>query len=277
MTGLIRIVHPFPSTLDAVVTAAIVLIAGGTPVVALRLGAAMLMLQAAIGIANDLVDEPQDRDRKFGKPLPRGLLTRRAATALFAIMLAIGLALSAISGPAVFVVAIVGVATGLLYDGWLKATAWSWLPFALGVPLLPVYAWLGATGTIPAAFGLLIPAAAAAGAALALANLLADLERDAQAGTDTTATRLGATRAWVVNVALQGLAVTIAVGSLVVAGGRGPGVVAAAAGGLLIAAGVALSRGGSAHRRERAWECQAAGVGLLGAGWVAALVEAGAL
>jgi len=30
-------------------------------------------------------------------------------------------------------VAIVGVATGLLYDGWLKATAWSWLPFALGV------------------------------------------------------------------------------------------------------------------------------------------------
>jgi 4-hydroxybenzoate polyprenyltransferase len=277
VTGLIRIVHPFPSTLDAAVTAALVLIAGGTPSAALRLGAAMLALQAAIGTANDLVDEPQDRGRKPGKPLPRGLLSRRAAWALFAVTLAVGLALSALSGALVLLVAVVGASIGLVYDGLLKGTVWSWLPFALGVPLLPIYAWLGATGAIPPAFGLLVPAAVAAGAALALANLLADVERDVEAGAQTAATRLGATRAWLVDLALQGLVVAVAAGSLAVVGGRGPGVVAAAAGGLLIAAGVALSRGGAAGRRERAWECQAAGVGLLGAGWVAALVEAGAL
>ena len=40
--------------------------------------------------------------------------------------------------------AILGV--GLLYDLRLRGTALSWFPFAVGIPLLPVYAWLGATG-----------------------------------------------------------------------------------------------------------------------------------
>ena len=31
-----------------------------------------------------------------------------------------------------------------------KGTAWSWLPFAVGIPLLPVYGWLGAAGALPA-------------------------------------------------------------------------------------------------------------------------------
>jgi hypothetical protein len=53
--------------------------------------------------------------------------------------------------------------------------------------------------------------------------------------------------------------------------------VPAVAGIALIAIGVALGRRGPPQLREWAWECQAAGVGVLGAGWVAALAEAGAL
>ena len=189
----------------------------------------------------------------------------------------VGLVLSAISGPAVLAVAVLGEGIGLCYDRWLKGTIWSWVPFALGIPLLPVYAWLGATGSLPAAFLALLPAAMVAGAGLAIANLLADVERDAAAGVDTLATRLGPERAWRAGAALQ---LTVVGDCRRDArrrrrsrpGGRGLG-------GRERRSSDRRRRGTarSPGVRERAWELQAAGVGLLGAGWVAALAEAGVL
>ena len=237
----------------------------------------MFALQGAIGIANDLVDETLDRGRKPGKALPRGLVSRHQAGLAFAALLISGLALSALSGPAVLAIAVVGEGIGLSYDRWLKGTIWSWVPFAVGLPLLPVYAWLGATSTLPPSFAALLPAATIAGAALAIANLLADVERDAAAGIETVATRLGADRAWQVGAALQLVVVAIAVATLATIGGRGVGLAVVAVGIAGLLAGVAAGRGGPPPLRERAWELQAAGVGLLGAGWVAALAGAGAL
>ena len=74
------------------------------------------------------------------------------------------------------------IAIGLAYDLRLKGTAWSWLPFAIGIPILPVFGWVGATGSLPPAFVVLVPAAVAAGAALAIGNALVDVERDRAAG-----------------------------------------------------------------------------------------------
>jgi 4-hydroxybenzoate polyprenyltransferase len=275
--GLIRIVHPFPSALDGFVTAALILIAGGSAEVATRLGVAMFALQAAIGTANDLIDEPLDRGRKTGKPLPRGLVSRAAARALAIGALVIGLGLSAVSGLPVLLVAIAGCSIGLIYDRWLKGTIWSWLPFAIGIPLLPVYAWLGATGRLPAPFLVLIPAAVVAGAALALANLLADLERDQAAGAESAATRLGADRAWLLCSALFVVVALVAAGSLAALSGRGLGLAGVVSGGAIVAAGLVIGRGSRPALRERAWELEAAGVGLLAAGWVAAIAAAGAL
>ena len=245
--------------------------------VAARLGIAMFVLQAAIGTANDLIDEPVDAIHKTAKPLPRGLISRAAARLLLGAALVMGLGLSALSGPAVFAVALVGTGIGLAYDRWLKSTVWSWLPFALGIPLLPVYAWMGAAGRIPGSFVVLIPAAMVAGAALALANLLADLERDRAAGAVTAATRLGAGRAWLICATLHAIVLAVALGSLVALQGRGGGVLAAAAGGIVMAAGLAIGRSGRPAHREVAWETQAVGLGLLAAGWVAALAEVGRL
>jgi 4-hydroxybenzoate polyprenyltransferase len=254
-----------------------VLLAGGPPAIALRLGVAMFALQAAIGTANDLVDESRDRGRKAAKPLPAGLLSRRAAAVVLIAGVAVGLGLSALSGPVVLLIAVVGLAIGLAYDVWFKGTVWSWLPWALGLPLLPVYAWLGAIDRLPAAFVVLIPAAVLAGAALALANLRADMERDRSAGGDTAATRLGADRAWLLNVALQASVATIAMASLVAVGAGGWGVALAVAGLVVVVAGLAFGRRGPPLVRERSWEIQAVGTALLAAGWVAALAEAGAL
>src|SRR4051794_37482231 len=88
--GIVRIVHAFPAGLDALVTVAFALVAGAEPRVAVTLGVAMFALQAAIGTANDLIDEPRDRGTKLGKPLPRGLISRRAGVAVLAIAIGVG-------------------------------------------------------------------------------------------------------------------------------------------------------------------------------------------
>lgn len=251
--------------------------AGGAPSVALRLGVAMTALQFAIGAVNDLADESLDRGRKTGKPLPRGLLGRREAWFLAVAFAALGFLLTIPSGAAAMVVAAAGLAVGLAYDLRWKGTVWSWLPFAVGVPLLPVYAWLGATDRLPGSFAVLLPAAVVAGAGLAIANLLADAERDAAAGVPTVATLLGRGGAWLVSAGLLAAVVVTALATLVAARGGGFGLVAVVAGTAGIAAGLLVGRAGSAALRERAWELEAAGVGLLAAGWVAAMAGAGAL
>ncbi len=279
LAGVVRLVHPFPSALNAIVTAVLVLLAGGSPSVAARLGVAMLALQAAIGSTNDLADVALDTIGKPTKPIPAGIVPRPVARAVAIVGLGIGLSLSALSGPGVFLIGVLGTGSGLLYNFALKDTVWSWLPFGLGVPLLPIYAWLGGSGRLPAPFLILVPLAVLAGAALALGNSLADLERDRASGRMTAAVRLGRDRAWLIGAAaLLGIAVA-AVATLAGLGAAeaGPplGVVAVSV--VVLGAGLALGRRGDPARREWAWELEAVGVGLLGAGWLAALASAGLL
>jgi 4-hydroxybenzoate polyprenyltransferase len=277
LDGLVRLVHPFPSLLDAVVTGVIAAMAGGSPTVCLRLAIAMFCLQAAIGTVNDIVDVAADKDRKVGKPIPAGAVDPSVARLVAAGALALGLALSVLSGPAVLAIAIVGTAIGLAYDLRLKGTQWSWLPFALGIPLLPVYAWLGGSGGLPEAFLIVLPMAFLAGAALAYANALADLERDRAAGTRTVATALGREGTWRTGAALQVVVIGIAVTMIAVVGGDGRTLVAALAAAGLIVLGLALGRSDDPWRRTRGWEIQGVGVGLLAAAWLAGVVATGTL
>ena len=161
------------------------------PVTALRLGVAMTALQASIGALNDVVDAPRDRGLKPAKPIPAGLVSPRAAWVVVAVAAGLGVGLSIPSGAATVGLAIVVLAIGYGYDLVFKGTAWSWFPFAIGIPLLPVFGWLGTTGGLPDSFAILLPVAVIAGAALAIANARADAERDAAAGVVSVATRLG--------------------------------------------------------------------------------------
>ena len=229
----------------------------------------MVALQASIGALNDVVDAPRDAGRKPGKPLPAGLLSAGLARAVVVIAAAAGLALSLPSGPAVVLLAGVVLGVGYGYDLVLKGTAWSWVPFAVGIPLLPVYGWLGTTRNLPASFALLLPVAVLAGAALAIANARVDMERDAAAGVQSVALRLGGRRAWAIHAALLAIVVAAALATLA-AGDSDPRIVAAAAGaGLVIAVGALVGRDGGSARSERAWELEAVGVGLLAAAWLA--------
>jgi 4-hydroxybenzoate polyprenyltransferase len=233
----------------------------------------MLALQASIGALNDLVDAGVDRGRKPGKPIPRGVVGPTAAGLLAAAGLAVGLALSAVSGIPTLLVAAAGVGCGYLYDLRLSRSAWSWLPLALALPLVPFHAWLGATGSAPTALLALVPVAVLGGSGLALGNGLVDVERDRAAGMTTAVVALGHRRAWLLHaVALAG-----AVGAaIVLEPGGGPAtaawrvaahVVAVAS----IAVGAALLGRGRPPTRERGWELEAAGVAVLGIAWLAGL------
>jgi 4-hydroxybenzoate polyprenyltransferase len=237
------------------------------------LGLAMVALQAGIGATNDVVDAPRDAGHKPGKPIPAGLVSRIAARRIVVVVFAMGFVLAGVSGgTAAVTLALVGVAIGLAYDLRLKGTAWSWVPFAVGVPLLPVFGWLGASGRLPVAFLILVPAAFAAGAALAIANALVDVERDRAAANGSIALALGPSRARLINVGLVLAVGLAAIASVAPLGGSASGGVAVGVAALLPVGATVAAFGGGATRRERAWEFEAVGVAVLAVAWLLAVL-----
>jgi 4-hydroxybenzoate polyprenyltransferase len=235
----------------------------------------MLAIQFAIGAVNDLADIERDAGAKRAKPIPAGLLSPGTARVVAAGTLIVGLGLAASVGLGVAGLAALGAGAGIAYDVRLKGTPISWLPYAVGIPLLPLFAWLGASGTIPAAILVASVVAVPAGAALALANELPDLERDARAGLSSVGLMLGRRRTWAIGAVLQGVVAVSAATGFQAVGGRPdlwPALLATLA---LLGAGVALGAGASVSRRQHGWEVQAVAIGLLAAAWLAAVPRQG--
>jgi len=147
----------------------------------LLIAAAIIGSQATVGVVNDLRDRDLDAVAKPHKPLIAGRATVRGAVCLGAITLVValvaGLALGRLS--LLFVVAM--TAAGLIYDLWLKRTALSFLPYILGLPLLPIWAWT-CVRDAPPRLWLTYPLGVLVGFGLHLANALPDAERDAAGG-----------------------------------------------------------------------------------------------
>jgi 4-hydroxybenzoate polyprenyltransferase len=270
LADLVRLTHPFPSLLDGAVVVGVALVAGASMATATRLGLAMVALQFAIGALNDIVDAPRDVGR-MDKPLATGLVGSGAAWSIVVVGLALGVLLSVPSGPAVVALALVGFGVGAAYDLRFKGTAWSWLPFAIGIPLLPVYAWLGVTGELPRIFVLLVPVAVLAGGALAIGNARADLATDAAAGTRSVATALGERGSMLVQAALFVTVVAVAAVALIAIGAPPPWLLVVGGSAALIGAGVRLSGSTDRGRRQRGWQLEAIGTGLLAFVWLAGI------
>lgn len=249
--------------------ASVAIAAGADGPTAARLGLAMTALQASIGTLNDVVDAPRDAGRKTGKPIPAGLVSPGVARIAVVGFAAAGLTLSIPSGPATVALAIVGLAIGYGYDIVFKGTAWSWLPLAVGIPLLPVFGWLGATGGLSPSFAVLLPVALVAAIALAIANARADAERDRDSGVDSVALRLGPARAEVAEAVLLGLAVGAGIATLLLADAPVGAVAGAVGGSLVVAAGVIVGHSPDHARLERSWEIVAIGLAVLAAAWLA--------
>jgi 4-hydroxybenzoate polyprenyltransferase len=199
--GLLRACHPGPTaavTLLATAYAASLAVPPGR--VAL-VAAAVLTGQLSIGWCNDLVD--LGRDRAVGredKPLATGDVDTRVVRAACATALAATVVLSLATGLLAGLVHLVCVAAGWAYDLGLKATAASWVPYAVAFGLLPGFVSLAAPGgEWPAPW--VLAAGALLGTGAHLLNALPDLDDDEATGVRGLPHRLGPRRAAVGAVA----------------------------------------------------------------------------
>ncbi|MDP3966886.1 MAG: UbiA family prenyltransferase [Nocardioides sp.] len=174
--------------------AALLAVAAGHPLrTTVVLTAAVLAGQLTIGWGNDLRDA--DRDRSVGradKPLARGEVDPRL---VLGCLLVAGVLCVVLSGALGWRSALVhlgpGVLAGHAYNLHLKATPWSWVPYASAFGMLPaVVSLAGPDRAWPSPW--LLVAGACLGVGAHLLNVLPDLDDDARTGVRGLPHRLGA-------------------------------------------------------------------------------------
>ncbi len=271
--GLLRLVHPFPSTLVALTVVLMSLAAGrGAPSWsrALAAGAAMLLVQFWVGVVNDLCDRALDAATKPWKPLVSGRVPVAHARLLGG-ALPLAAALLVVPLGALPTALLAGVAAALgAYNARLKRTRWSWAPYVAFFPLIPAYAWAAVHRTGPELV-FAAPIAALLGVAVHLANAVPDLEGDAAHGAGGAAGALGRTRALAASWAFLGAAQVVGLGSgLALRLPRAPflgGIALSAA--LLGAAMLVSARRSGPSRLQTNFGLVALGAMALGVGWIA--------
>ena len=149
--------------------------------------------QLTIGWGNDLLDAGRDRlVGRTDKPLATGELPPRIVVTCLAIagVACVGLSL-AVGWRSGLVHLLLGVASGHAYNLGLKATSFSWLPYAVAFGSLPAVVTLaGPTPDVPPWW--MVVAAAGLGVAAHLLNALPDFADDAATGVQGLPHRLGA-------------------------------------------------------------------------------------
>ncbi|URM92515.1 UbiA family prenyltransferase [Streptomyces sp. MRC013] len=154
--------------------------------------AAVLTGQLTIGWGNDLYDLPRDRAvGRTDKPLVTGVLPVGWAVCALVVTGLACLVLSALVGwRGALVNVVLGAGAGHAYNLWLKATRWSWVPYASAFGTLPSVVTLA--GPAPAWAPLWTAGAGAAlGVGAHLLNTLPDLADDERTGVRGLPHRVG--------------------------------------------------------------------------------------
>ncbi|WP_344746314.1 UbiA family prenyltransferase [Streptosporangium vulgare] len=192
--GLLLACHPGPTVAVTVLVTALAVASGRDAAGCALVAAAVLAGQLSIGWCNDAVDAARDAAAgRTGKPVASGAVGVRTVWAAALAALALCVPLSLASGPAAGAVHLTGVAAAWAYDLGLKATALSWLPYAVGFGSLPGFVTLGLPGhPWPAWWA--VTAAALLGCGAHLANVLPDIPADLAGGVRGWPQRLGTAR-----------------------------------------------------------------------------------
>jgi len=190
--GLVRACHPVPAAAVTVLAGAMAVGAGRGPVGTVLTCGAVAAGQLSIGWSNDLID--RQRDEAAGrpdKPLALGRLAARQVGSATRWAVACCVLLSAACGVAAATVHLVAVAAGWAYNLRLKASWWSWLPYALAFALLPAFVTLALPGR-PWPAASVLGAGALLGVSAHFANVLPDLAADRTANIRGLPQRAGA-------------------------------------------------------------------------------------
>lgn len=252
ITALVRLAHPLPTLLNALVAAALTTTAGGSTAQAALAAITMLGIHTSIGAMNDLLDQSSDQGRTE-KPLVGGNASPREARVMVVVAATAGLAAASALSTTSLAIAAAGATLGYLYNAGIKRTPVSFLPFALGVALIPAFSWSAAGAQLPTAIATLCLIALPGGSALALQNALADRELDKSVGAKGAVVRLGRQRTILLIALLHGLTYLL----LLVSAPTNASPVLLAVGGLLLVVGVTLSTRLPRALRQRGWELSA--------------------
>ena len=211
-----RLLHPLPSLLTVLAVGAFVLLAErGLPPIATLLYLLLIETcrQFSISAFNDYYDRYVDAGRPE-KPVAAGEIPPRAAWTIGAVFAVSSLVLAAFYSLPLFALTAIGLGGGLLYDVGLKYTAFSWLPFSIAFPTLPLWAWVGAhpNGDIPPRLLWVLPVGAVMVLVIHLADTIPDLASETSAGVRGLAHRLGMRRsiALAATAGAAGLLLTLA-------------------------------------------------------------------
>ncbi|MFD4992015.1 UbiA family prenyltransferase [Cellulosimicrobium cellulans] len=209
---------------------------------------AVLVGQLSVGWSNDWLDARRDLAvGRADKPVVTGLVTPATLRTAALVALAACVVLSLATGVVPGLVHVVAVASAWSYNALLKATWWSWAPYALSFGLLAVFVVLAAPGDgRPAPWA--VAAAALLGVGAHVANTLPDLEDDAATGVRGLPHRLGRRASSVLAPVLLGVASVL----VVLAPPGAPDAVRGALGGVAVGLAVAAGVVGVVRPRSRA-------------------------
>ncbi|MEZ0071121.1 4-hydroxybenzoate polyprenyltransferase [Planotetraspora sp. GP83] len=191
VAGLGRACHPGPTVaVTALVTALAVASGRDAPGCAL-VAVAVLTGQLSVGWCNDAVDAGRDAAvGRTAKPIVAGLVSARTVFAAAIIALVLCVPLSLACGLAAGAVHLIAVAAAWAYNLGLKATVFSWLPYATGFGAVPVFVAAGLPGRQWPAWWA-VAAAALLSCGAHLANVLPDITADVATGVRGWPQRLG--------------------------------------------------------------------------------------
>ncbi|MYQ48000.1 hypothetical protein GTW40_23625 [Streptomyces sp. SID4985] len=238
--------HPGPLAAVTALTAALAVTAGQEPGRCLLTTGAVLTGQLSIGWCNDAVDARRDSATgRRGKPVADGAIEAAQVWTAAGAALAVCVPLSFACGWSAGAVHLTAVAAAWAYDLRLKATRWSWAPYAVAFAALPAFVTLGLPERPWPAWWVLA-AGALLGVGAHLGNVLPDIRGDLATGVRGWPQRLGPGRVrLLLPVPLVTASALLALGP---AGPPGARQLAALAGaGLIAMAGTVLGR-----RRARA-------------------------
>ncbi|SDF60647.1 4-hydroxybenzoate polyprenyltransferase [Blastococcus aurantiacus] len=189
--ALARATHPGPAVAVTLVGTLLAVAAGTGPGRTALVCAAVFAGQLSIGWSNDWLDADRDRAvARADKPVVQGAVEPRLLRTAALSSLVAAVVLSLLLGVVPGLLLLVLVASGWAYNGGLKRTAASGLPYVTGFGALPAGVVAAAPGT-PAAPWWLVAAGGALGAAAHLANVAPDIEDDLATGVRGLPHRLG--------------------------------------------------------------------------------------
>lgn len=217
--ALARACHPGPTLAVTVLAGLLALAFDASFALSATVVVAVLTGQLVIGWSNDLIDADRDRaDGRADKPLAGGALSREVVMIALVVAVAFTVVTSLLLGWRPGVIHLVFlVGSGVVYNAGLKATVWSFVPYALAFGSLPAAVWLAADGG-PVAGGVqgpppawLLIVGALLGVGAHLLNVLPDLVDDEGHGIRGLPHRLGQRRTQLLAPALLAVGVFIVV------------------------------------------------------------------